>query len=1168
MTCSSCGTDNEPGRKFCKECGAPLALVCPGCGAGNAPDAKFCGECAQRLVAPPAVAAATVPVAERRVVSVLFVDLVGYTALSDGGDAEDARELLTRYVDLANRVVARHGGTVEKFIGDAVMAVWGAPMAHEDDAARAVRAGLELVDGVPALAAGLQARAGVLTGEAAVSIGAVGQGMVAGDLVNTASRLQSAAPPGIVLVGAATQRAASRAVAFEPAGEQLLKGKASPVPAWRAVRTLTDRDGGAPELPEPPFVGRDDELRLLADLFHATVRERRARRVSVFGPAGIGKSRLAQELRRAVDGSRSIRWHDGRSPNYGEGVSFWAVGEMVRSRCGLAEGDDETTTRARVASTLEGLIDDPDERRWVEPALLALLGVEREVGSEQLFAAWRTFFEWLAEEAPVVLVFEDLQFADSGVLAFIDHLLEWSRGVPLLVLTLARPELLEAHPDWANARRSFTSLFLDPLGPDTMRALLAGLVPGLPDAAVGAIVARADGIPLYAVETVRMLLAEGRLTLVDGAYRPADDLAGLAVPETLTALISSRLDALGPRDRALVSDAAVLGQSFTPEALAAISGTPTVDLDRHLATLVRREILRFEADVRSPGRGQYQFVQGLIRETAYATLARRDRIRRHLAAARHLESLGTDELAGALAGHYLSAHASAPAGAEADALATQARVTLRAAADRASALAAHAQALAFLEQALAVTAETDLRGELLEQAGREAAAANQQARARSLLGEAIALHRADGDRIAACRATTELVRRMLPRELGPGITILDQALAEFADLADSPVGIGLRAQEARARYLERRNAEAIAACDAVLPAAEAADLDALVADVLVTRGSALCNASRPREGLGAIEAGRRLAEAIDLPMVIIRAITNSMEPLAEDDSAAGLNAALDGLQLAERLGLVDERVMFSEMCAFWFFARGDWDPGLERIGAMLPVLDERDRVHLDSTIAIIEILRGDPPQPRIERIEAELVDPPDTMSLAHGPAVRAIAALATGDRREAEAALAWLDINLPRAVERFHLGMVARLAAWDRDVTASADAIDRIRNEDHGGRSLAAVIAGHAASVDALEGRIPEAVVGYRRAIRDLEEVGLRWEAALVGLDMTVLVGPSEPAARAAASAARETFVRLRAQPLVARLDAALAREPGSPARRTSVEAADATGLAAAEAGA
>ena len=310
IACPACSADNVDSAKFCVECGSPQRpATCPGCGA-PAGRGRFCAECGTALAGSRHLVPATsipAPTAERRLTSVLFGDLVGFTTLSEARDPEEVRELLSRYFDEARTVVQRYGGTVEKFIGDAVMAVWGAPMAHEDDAARAVRAGLELVDGVPALAAGLQARAGVLTGEAAVSIGAVGQGMVAGDLVNTASRLQSAAPPGIVLVGAATQRAASRAVAFEPAGEQLLKGKASPVPAWRAVRTLTDRDAGAPELPEPPFVGRDDELRLLVDLFHATVRERRARLVSVFGPAGIGKSRLAQELRRAVDGSRSIR---------------------------------------------------------------------------------------------------------------------------------------------------------------------------------------------------------------------------------------------------------------------------------------------------------------------------------------------------------------------------------------------------------------------------------------------------------------------------------------------------------------------------------------------------------------------------------------------------------------------------------------------------------------------------------------------------------------------------------------------------------------------------------------------------------------------------------------------------------------------------------------------
>jgi class 3 adenylate cyclase len=549
LICSACGTENRPGRKFCGGCAAPLATLCPACGAANEPDMRFCGECAAPLATgagahvsatprPLVPAPAEAPIAERRLVSVLFADLVGFTTLAEGRDAEDTRELLSRYFDLAADVISRYGGAVEKFIGDAVMAVWGAPTAHEDDAERAVRAALELVDAVRALGPGISARAGVLTGEAAVTIGAVGQGMVAGDLVNTASRLQSVAEPGTVLVGDATKRAASAAIVFEAAGEQLLKGKASPVPAWRALRVVAERGGRRrTEMLEAPFVGRDDELRLLKDLFHATSREKRARLVSVIGPAGIGKSRLAWEFLKYVDGLvETVWWHDGRSPAYGEGISFWALGEMVRERAGLLETDDEATTRTRIAEILAANVPDVTERRWIEPALLALLGVGSDTSSDQLFGAWRTFFERLAATAPVVMIFEDHHFADDGLLDFVDHLLEWGRSHPIYVVTLSRPELLERRPDWGAGKRNFNSLYLEPLSEPAMRTLLTGLVPGLPEPAIRAIVARADGVPLYAVETVRMLLADGRVALADGTYRPTGDLTKLAVPETLTAL--------------------------------------------------------------------------------------------------------------------------------------------------------------------------------------------------------------------------------------------------------------------------------------------------------------------------------------------------------------------------------------------------------------------------------------------------------------------------------------------------------------------------------------------------------------------------------------------------------------------------------------------------------
>ncbi len=342
------------------------------------------------------------------------------------------------------------------------------------------------------------------------------------------------------------------------------------------------------------------------------------------------------------------------------------------------------------------------------------------------------------------MIFEDHHFADNGLLDFVDHLLEWSRAYPIYVVTLSRPELIERRPDWGAGKRNFTSLYLEPLAASAMRELLAGLVPGLPDAAARSIVARADGMPLYAVETVRMLLAEGRLALEGGAYRPVGDLTDLAVPETLTALIASRLDTLAADDRAVIADAAVLGQSFTLAGVAAVSGVAAPDLEPRLQTLVRREILVVESDPRSPERGQYAFVQALIREVAYNTLARRDRKERHLAAARFFEGLGSDELAGALAGHYLAAYRNAPEGAEAAAIAAQARIALRAAGERAVALGSHDQALKFFEQAIDVATDDRDRADLRERAGASAYQAGRYEDADRNLRAALDAHRLDG----------------------------------------------------------------------------------------------------------------------------------------------------------------------------------------------------------------------------------------------------------------------------------------------------------------------------------------------------------------------------------------------------------------------------------------
>ena len=346
----------------------------------------------------------------------------------------------------------------------------------------------------------------------------------------------------------------------------------------------------------------------------------------------------------------------------------------------------------------------------------------------------------------VALLFEDLHWADPGTLDFVEHLLEWSRNVPILIITLARPELLDRRPGWGAGKRSFLALDLQALDEASMRELLAGLVPGLPEAAVRSIVARAEGIPLYAVETIRMLVADGRLVArTGGGYEPSGELGELAVPGTLHALIAARLDALDPADRALLQDAAVLGQSFTADALAAIAGSTAADIAGRLDQLVRGDLLHVEVDPRSPERGQYAFVQALIREVAYSTLAMRDRRSRHLAAARHFESVGDDELAGALAAHYVAAYRASAEGEEADALAAQARVALRAAAGRAERLGAPLQAVAFLQQALEVAADDADRAGLLEQAGQAAVVGSRADLAVTLLDEAVTLREAGDD---------------------------------------------------------------------------------------------------------------------------------------------------------------------------------------------------------------------------------------------------------------------------------------------------------------------------------------------------------------------------------------------------------------------------------------
>ena len=1152
VICSNCGTENDSGRKFCMECAAPLAVACANCGTPNPPNAKFCGECAAPLQAGASVATPAIPPApgleppaERRLVSVLFADLVDFTTYSEGRDPEDVRDMLSRWYELASDVVARYGGSVEKFIGDAVMAVWGTPTAHEDDAERAVRAGMEVVDAIGAIGEGIQARGGVLTGEAAVRSN-TNQGLVVGDMVNTAARLQSVAPPGSVLVGEATYRAASRAITFEQAGEQLLKGKASPVPAWRALRVVAERGGrNRAEMLEPPFVGRQDELRLVKDLFHATGRENRIRLVSVMGPGGIGKTRLAREFSTYADGLvETVYYHSGRCPSYGEGITFWALGEMIRGRCGLLEGDDEGTTRAKIGQAVAEWVPDEAERGWIEAALLTLLGIESGASPDDLFSAWRTFFERIASRGTVALVFEDFHLADGGLLDFVDHLLEWSRGYPIYVITLSRPELLDKRPDWGAGKRNFVALALEPLPPDAMHQLLTGMVPGLPERMVRQIVARADGIPLYAVETVRMLIADGKLQADGDGYAVVGDVAQIAVPETLVALISARLDSLAREDRALLQDAAVLGQSFSVAALAGVSGADEAAVESRLAGLVRREFLTRDADPRSPEHGQFAFVQALVREVAYSTLGKTERKVRHLATARHFESLGTDELAGALARHYLAAHENASDEAERKALAAQARIALKAAAERAANLGAFDDAVASLELALTVTPDPSEQAELLERSAQAARYAGHYQEAAALARQALAIHREKGDQVGAARATAEVAESLLEafRDF-EALALLEPARAEFQALSPDPIVARLGAIHARALQASGDSKRAYEVADEVLENAEQRNQTAVVVRALTAKGAALGSMGRKREGIALIKAAEQLAREQNLNNELLGAIMIGSLNLLDLDMVAAMDGFRRGLTLATRLGHRNLSRRFINNSGYTGFVVGEWDEALALIDqALADDLAPSDRLTLLSNALVIRAARGesiDQGLAELESLGAPYADDPRW----HAPLDDAIgnAALAAGNLEAARAA--WLELTEldHDQISEFRY-RTARPALWAGDATAIREDLAALDSIGIHSPVMDARRTTLLAGLAALEGQAPQATALYRDAIRMWRELGQRWDEALTAIDAATVVGAADPELQRAMERSREFLEGVRATRFIERLDSAMSR--------------------------
>jgi predicted ATPase/class 3 adenylate cyclase len=1012
MICASCGTANEEGRKFCKECGGPLAVACAACGARNTPDSKFCGECATPLGAVTSAASITArPAAERRLVSVLFADLVGFTTLSEGRDAEDTRELLTRYFDTSRQIVERYGGTVEKFIGDAVMAVWGAPVANEDDAERTVRAALDLVAAVPALDATLQARAGVLTGEAAVTVGAVGQGMVAGDLVNTASRVQSAAEPGTVLVGDSTKHATEASIVYADAGQHDVKGKAESLQLWQATRIVSARKGEGRSVGfEAPFVGRDREFRLVKEMFHATADDRRASLVAVVGVAGIGKSRLTWEFEKYIDGLvDDVWWHRGRCLSYGDGVAYWALAEMVRMRARIAEDDPPEQALAKLRAAIEEHVPDADERDWIEPRLQHVLGLTDRIAPdrEDLHSAWRLFFERMAETGPVVLLFEDLHWADAALLDFIEYLLDWSRNHPLYVVTLSRPELGDRHPTFGTRIRNSSALTLEPLDDIAMDSLLLGLVPGLPEELRATIRDRADGIPLYAVETVRMLLDRGLLERDGDGFRVSGPIDALEVPETLHALIAARLDGLDPQERSSLENAAVLGKTFTRRGLAAVSGSAEVDLEPILASLVRKELLTLQNDPRSPERGQYGFLQALVQRVAYETLARRDRKARHLAAAAFLAQeagIDPDEIAEVIAAHYLDAHAADPGADDTASVQAKARDWLCRAGERAAALAAPEDARrAFARASELATSEAE-RAQLLERAGEMAIAANDASAAETSFREATQRFAAAGQPHDAARATARLSLALW--ELGRGaesLELLEPALAILAkDEPDEDVA-RLAAEAGRIHHFQSDPATAAARIELALEIAEAHGYQGVLSDALNTK--ALLLFGRPNESRALLKEALAIALQHDLVRQAMRAYNNlAVAAWNEDRGEEARRAVEAGFELARSRGDRQFAVQLGTLLIGGLLEDGDWDAAFAR-AEELPDTETAVAGHVNGYVSLAQAAfeRAEPEE--VERWFARISPEVETSSDIQLQTItlRRRIVIAIGERRPADA---------------------------------------------------------------------------------------------------------------------------------------------------------------------
>jgi class 3 adenylate cyclase/tetratricopeptide (TPR) repeat protein len=1112
-----CGSSFEDGAHFCSACGSPVS----GRGQGSTE--------------------------ERKAVTALFCDLVGFTAASESADPEDVDRVLGAYFGVARAQIEGHGGVVEKFIGDAVVGIFGVPAAHEDDPERAVRAGLRIVEEAENLVAigggPLRVRVGVNTGPVLVRLGVApgsGRGFVAGDAVNTASRLQSIAPEMSVVVGDATHSATAQVFDYVELDSRPVKGKSGRVRVFRAIQPRARFGTDITRTHTSPFVGREVDLALLKGMFDKAVAGQSVQLVTVVGEPGLGKSRIVGELLSYVDNRPElVIWRQGRCLPYGEGVTFWALGEIVKAHAGILESDPPDVAVTR----LDVVLPAGPQRAWLRQRLLPLLGIEASssAGREELFTAWRLFLEHLAETAPAVLVFEDLHWADEAMLAFITYLADRVEGLPMLLVGTGRPDLFGRHPDYTSALSNANRVNLAPLSATEMARLVSALsvTALLPAQLQQAILDRVGGNPLYAEEFVRLLNDERRGAGTATELERSDG-GPVPFPNSVQSLIAARLDTIDPDAKSLLADAAVLGKIFWAGAVAAMGGRDADAVTELLRELSRKELIRRARRSTIDGEAEYAFWHVLTRDVAYNQIPRADRADRHVAAAAWLESVAgerVEDVAEVLAHHYTTAIELAEAAVDPD-LAARLQVPalrfLTLAGDRALGLDTTA-ALTDYGRALALTPpDHPQRATILARYGDAIFQAGRFGEAAEALEEAVAIFERDGDAAAAARALGILAAVLYMLGDARGWALPSVALALLEALPPGPALVAALSERSRTEALQGRHEAAIGYADQSLTLAGEFGMDpparafayrglarALIADRagLADMREAIAVATEAGEGRDAALFHNNLGMAAW--------VFDGPEPSLEIISTGITFARSRGLAGTADAGRLDEALDLA----------GSLAAGFETSGNIA------DLIMIRAAEARVRVLRGHPEEAadRLDWLVVATRETNDPQHLASGLGSAALTRAALGDARGALALLTELEASPGTHGITYY---AALLPAMVRTALALGSAelaerlIDGVQTYPYGRHSL---VTAHAALAE-VRGDLDAAAAGHADAARRWAELGVVPERAfaLLGHGRAMVALNRSASSREVLEQAAAVFRRLGAMPALAEIDALL----------------------------